>query len=63
MGQFLGFIVFDDLFQTFFSSDENDMVVDTIFDQLFEINQDVCAEDEFSVGGELRFGSLNQSLR
>ena len=46
-------VVFDDLFQTVFSFGKNDMVVDAICNKLFEHNQCVYAEDEFSVDEEL----------
>ena len=36
-----------------FNLGENYMVVDAIFNQLFESKHDVYAEDEFSVDGEL----------
>ena len=40
-------VVFDDMFQTVYSSGDNDVVVDEICNNLFEFNQDVFAEDEF----------------
>ena len=46
-------VVFNDLFQIIFSLGDNDMVIDTICNQLFESNWDVNAEDEFSVDGVL----------
>ena len=46
-------VIFDDLFQTIFSLDDNDMIVDAICNQLFESNWDIYAEDEFSVDEEL----------
>ena len=30
----------------------NDIVADTVLMELFENNQNICAEDEFSMGGE-----------
>ena len=49
----LNFMLFDDIFQTIFSSGENDMVVYAICNHLLKSNQDVYAKDEFSVDGEL----------
>ena len=46
-------VIFDVLFQTDFSYDENDIVVDAICNQLFENNWDLYAEDKFSAEGEL----------
>eukprot|EP00804_Cyclotella_cryptica_P022545 CCRYP_009449-RA/>CCRYP_009449-RA protein AED:0.37 eAED:-0.02 QI:0/0/0/1/0/0/2/0/345 len=40
-------VVFDDLFQTVFSSRNDDVLVDRICNELFEYNRDVYAEDEF----------------
>jgi hypothetical protein len=40
-------VVFDDLFQTVFSSGGNDALVDTICKNLFDFNRDVYAEAEF----------------
>ena len=45
-------VVFDGHFQIVFSSGENDMVVNAICNYLIESNQDVFAEDEFSVDGK-----------
>ena len=42
-------VVFDDLFQTVFSSGDNDTVVDEICNNLCEFDRDVYAEDEFDV--------------
>ncbi|KAL7489222.1 hypothetical protein ACHAW6_014841, partial [Cyclotella cf. meneghiniana] len=39
-------VVFDDLFQTVFSSGDNNPVVDEICNDLFEFNRDIYAEDE-----------------
>ena len=50
-------IICDGLFQTIFSLGDNDMVVDAIFNQLFESNEDVYAEDEISVDGELIYST------
>jgi hypothetical protein len=38
-------VVFDDLFQTVFSSDGNDVLVDTNCNNLFDSNRDVYAKD------------------
>jgi hypothetical protein len=46
-------VVFDDLFQTVFSSGDNDALVDTICNNLFDYNRDVYAEDEFDSSGNL----------
>ncbi|KAL7481249.1 hypothetical protein ACHAW6_010958, partial [Cyclotella cf. meneghiniana] len=37
-------VVFDDLFQTVFSSGDNDALVDTICNDLFDYNRDVYAD-------------------
>ena len=46
-------VVFDDLFQTVFSSGDNDVLVDRICNELFEYNRDIYAEDEFDSVGNL----------
>ena len=46
-------VVFDDFFQTVFSSGEYDLAVDAICNHLFKSNQDLYDEDEFSAKGEL----------
>ena len=46
-------VVFDDLFQTVFSSGDNDVLVDRICNKLFEYNRDIYAEDEFDSVGNL----------
>eukprot|EP00804_Cyclotella_cryptica_P001119 CCRYP_008393-RA/>CCRYP_008393-RA protein AED:0.39 eAED:0.39 QI:0/0/0/1/0/0/2/0/218 len=46
-------VVFDNLFQTVFSSGSDDVLVDRICDELFEYNRDVYAEDEFDSVGNL----------
>ena len=46
---------FDDLFQTVFSSGENDMIIDAIWNRFFENNCGLYAEDEFNVERELIF--------
>ena len=46
-------VVIGDLFQTIFSSGDNEIFVDAICNQLFESHWDIYAEDEFSVDGEL----------
>ena len=47
------FHVFNDIFQTVFNLDDNDMVADAIWNQLFKYNWNICAENEFSVDGAL----------
>ena len=49
----LFYVVFEHIFQTIFSSGDKNMVVDAICNQLFESNQDVYAEDDFGIYGEL----------
>ena len=46
-------VVFNELFHTVFSLDDNDIVVDAFCNQLFENNQDIYAEDELNVDREL----------
>ncbi len=46
-------VVFDDLFQTVFSSGCNDALVDTICNNLFDCNRDVYAADEFDSSGNI----------
>ena len=46
-------IVFDDQFETVYSSGEDDGVVDAICDRLFESNKDIYVEPEFNFDGEL----------
>jgi hypothetical protein len=46
-------VVFDDLFQTVFSSGGNDALVDTICNNLFDCNRDVYAEGEFDSLGNI----------
>ena len=46
-------VVFDDLFETVFSSGYDDALVDTICNNLFEYNRDVYAEEEFDSSGNL----------
>ncbi len=46
-------MVFDDLFQTVFSSGYDDALVDTICNNLFECNRDVYAEEDFDSSGKL----------
>ena len=46
-------VVFDDLFQTVFSSGCNDALVDTICNNLFDCNHDVYAKDEFDSSGNI----------
>jgi hypothetical protein len=43
-------VVFDDLFQTVFNSGDDDALVNTICNDLFEYNPDIYAEDEFASG-------------
>ena len=46
-------VVFDDKFETVFSSGVDDGVVDAICDRLFESNKDIYVEPEFNFDGEL----------
>ena len=46
-------VVFDDLFQTVFSSGDNNTVIDAICNNLFETNREVYAEDEFDADENL----------
>ena len=46
-------VVFDDLFQTVFSSGKDDVLVDRICNELFRYNRDVYAEDKFDSAGNL----------
>jgi hypothetical protein len=46
-------VVFDDLFQTVFSSGCDDDLVDSICNNLFDCNRDVYAEDEFDSSGNI----------
>jgi hypothetical protein len=46
-------VVLDDLFQTVFSSGDNDALVDTICNNLFDFNRDVYAKDEFDSSGNI----------
>ncbi|KAL7475684.1 hypothetical protein ACHAW6_001595 [Cyclotella cf. meneghiniana] len=46
-------VIFDEQFQTVFSSGDNDAVVDEICNNLFEFNRDVYTADEFDVNGNL----------
>ena len=42
-------VIFDDLFQTVLTSGENDIVFNTICNQLFESNLDFYDENEFMI--------------
>ena len=46
-------MVFDDLYQTIFSSGYDNVLVDTICNNLFGYNWDVYAKDEFDSSGNL----------
>ena len=46
-------IVFDDQFETVYSSGEDDAVVDAIYDRLFESNSDIYVEPEYDFDDEL----------
>jgi hypothetical protein len=46
-------VVFDDSFQTVFSSGDNDAVMYAICNNLFDTNQEVYAEDDFDADGNL----------
>eukprot|EP00804_Cyclotella_cryptica_P031100 CCRYP_011717-RC/>CCRYP_011717-RC protein AED:0.72 eAED:0.31 QI:0/-1/0/1/-1/0/1/0/345 len=46
-------VVFDDLFQTVFSSGNDDVLMDRICNELFEYNRDIYAEDECDSDGNL----------
>ena len=46
-------VVFDDLFQTVFSTGDCNAVVDEICNNLFEFNRYVYVEDEFDIDGNL----------
>ena len=46
-------VVFDDLFQTVFSSGENDAVVDAISNLLWDNNRELYVEQEFDENGNL----------
>ena len=46
-------VVFDDKFETVFSSGFDDEVVDAICNRLFESNKDIYVEPEFNFDGEL----------
>ena len=46
-------IVFDDLFQTVFSSCDNDIIVDAICNHMLESNWYIYAQDELSMTGEM----------
>ena len=45
--------VFDDLFQTVFSSDKNDAVVDAISNLLWDNSRELYVEQEFDANGNL----------
>ena len=51
-------VVFDDLFQTVFSSGENDAVVDTISNFLWDNNRELYVEEEFDEDGNLIYEPL-----
>ncbi len=46
-------VVFDDLFETVVRNGDNDAVINSICDGLFERNRELCVEDEFDADGML----------
>ncbi len=46
-------VVFDDLFETVVHNGDNDAVINSICDGLFERNQELYVEDEFNADGML----------
>ena len=50
-------VAVDKLFQTIFTSGGDDVMIDVIWNQLFEDKQSLHAKDEFNAEGELIYSS------